>query len=1093
MLDLLIPTMSESTNYNSTVHSFYLAFFGRPADPAGLKFWSEHLGSVNGDLGVIAASFANSDEAKTRFGDDTPAERIVQIYEQLFNRGPEPAGLVFWTNAVAQGHVSLAEVAISILEGAQGTDADLALLREQAVADFTARVEASGSDYDGYAAIEAARVLVRAVTPGVSTDDIAKAVEAAVAFTDIASTNPAVVDAIATGSTLLGLFDTQRGLADPVTLVQALADVAEAAAGNPATLESLLRGGGMAKVLEVMPARASLQDVVDALAEGGLPAAIDVVYPPRPTTPPPAAGVKFTFEGVTHDAYDRVPDDNVTSERVVDVEFSFTGALKSGEKFQYSVDGGEHWHDITPVGKRLTIPEINLADGDLVDGGGDKRMALLSIDGDYVTTVQVRVANASNGTVTSTQEKITWDQTPPDGYLEFVRIEGGQDGDQATGDNVADVTFSVDYLDGYVQWRFKGDDKWVDVGKVDNSGNFTLRDIDLAEDDQTIELRVIDAAGNVGHEEEWTIDGPAGNVLKITPMADGLQIESPISGMIELDGIPVASTAQGGGVLAGVPVMVGEQLAEVEGTFTVTPTTGTALGDATGTVYTLGTSAGESIKGENLWGFGGADTLTGTYGDDILVGGDGDDTIHSKGGVDTILGGAGADTIFLEVDDEGSRLGFGEGDTLTGQFIDGGKIGGMDRIVGAEAGDQFFIEDFPRFIVPTIGDDYLTSTTIGQLSVVRGSLSSGHFWADSQGESYVMQWADGKNINSILLSDYDGAAIDLEFSSQNGFVTLADRPVPSMHTTTDFKFGAETSYIFLNGNPDNVTSLSNAAGFVLNDLVAATDVTDTYTVGVDFGVQADGSLRLGSVLKAGVYEMSWDADTFATDSGGFSAGQQKFAGGADGLIVQQGFGYKSEIVLSNPNSDYHTDTSGRVYRADATAATLVTGLNHDVVLAGGGKVTLQYQKLAGSAQDLVIGFGGDDQVQFAMTAMVTINRNFGMTIDWAQGTDSNGRVVATHLHEGAFIETDGLIANNELDMAGSDTLATLNTHLDISALADDEGLLILAHDKDGSGGALMYFVDADNSGDIGAGEVELIAMFADGVPDMEQVILVGFG
>lgn len=1094
MLHQSISKMSELTTYESAVNSFYLAFFGRPADPEGLAFWSGHLAGNGGDYRLITEAFATSKEAMVRFGDDTTAERIAEIYQQLFNRGPEDGGLAFWTNAVERGHASLADVAMSILNGAQGADADLAALRKQASADFTARVEAAGSDYSGYAAVEAARVLVRAVTPAASQEDIAKLVQAVAEFADIASNNPAVIDAISTGSSLLALFDTPRGRADPVTLAQALADVAEAAAGNPATLESLLRGGGMAKVLEVMPSRASLQDVVDALAEGGLPAAIDVVYPPRPTTPPPAAGVKFTFEGVTHDEYDRAPDDSVTNERFVDVEFSFTGALKSGEKFQYSVDGGESWHEITPVGKRLTIAELDLANGELADGG-DKRMALRSIDGDWVTTVQVRVADANDGFVTGIKQDITWDQSRPEGYLEFVRIEGGADGDLATALDEVDVTFSIDYLDdGYVQWRIKGEDKWVDVGKVDSSGNFTLHDIDLSEDDQTIEVRVIDAAGNVGFEDAWTIDGPAGNELKIMPLATGLQIASPISGAIELGGKLVTSTAQGGGVLAGVPTMVGEQAEVVSGTFTVTPTAGLDLSDTTATVYTLGTAAGESLKGTNLWGFGGDDTLTGTSGDDILIGGDGNDTIHSAGGMDTIIGGAGADWVILEVDGEGSRLGFDSGDAHTGVIANGVAIAGLDRVTGAEAGDQFFFGDGYGFITPTVSDQFLNSTAAGQMSVVRGTLSGGAFFQDGQGTSYIMQWANGGNINSILLTDYANASgIDLKFSSQSPFVTLADKPVASTFAGIEYRFGAESSRIVLTGNPHDVSGLSDVDGLVLTDLVANTDVTDTYTAGVHFGIQGDGSLRLGTTLQAGVYKMSWDADTFVTDNGDFAAGQQQFAGGADGQIVQQGFRFKGEKMLTGGLSNSMTDAASSFYRAGDTATTLITGKSQDVVLADTGKVTLQYYAMDSKAQDLIIGFGEDDGIQLAGNAMMTINRVSNMTIEWATAVGNDGRVLVTQQHEAAFIETNGLIASDELDSAGSDTLATLNAHLDIAALQQDEGVLVLAHDQGGTGGALLYVTDLDGSGDIDAGEVELIAMFAEGVPEMEQIILVGFG
>ncbi|HAK92922.1 MAG TPA: hypothetical protein DCP94_15140, partial [Massilia timonae] len=116
-------------------------------------------------------------------------------------------------DAIGAGHVSLADVAITILDAAQGTDADLVELRKQAAVDFTAQVAESGSNYAGDAALEAAGVLMRAVTLGASQDDIDQLVQATVAFTDIASSNPKVIEAIATGTTLLALFDTERGAA----------------------------------------------------------------------------------------------------------------------------------------------------------------------------------------------------------------------------------------------------------------------------------------------------------------------------------------------------------------------------------------------------------------------------------------------------------------------------------------------------------------------------------------------------------------------------------------------------------------------------------------------------------------------------------------------------------------------------------------------------------------------------------------------------------------------------------------------------------------------------------------------------------------
>lgn len=358
--------MNPQTIYSSTVNSFYLAFYGRPADPAGLAFWAEQLANNDGDLSAITQAFATSEEAQVRFGTDTVAEGISEIYQALFNRVPDTVGLTYWTNVLAQGNASLADVSIAIMNGAEGIDKSLTALRQTAVDAFTAQVEASGSLYSGYASVEAARILVRAITVNTATGDVDALVKAAVSFADTATRTPSVVDAIATGTTLLALFDTPRGKGDPVALAQALADTAKAAAGNPVTLESLLRGGGMDQVLKVMPANATLKDVVAALAKGGLPAAIEVVYPTAPvvTAPTPTFSLNLAFDHVTQSTLDQL-DDNVTNQDSADVTFSYTGLdLRADQHFEYSLDG-IHWIKtdivVDPVANTVVLKDIQLA------------------------------------------------------------------------------------------------------------------------------------------------------------------------------------------------------------------------------------------------------------------------------------------------------------------------------------------------------------------------------------------------------------------------------------------------------------------------------------------------------------------------------------------------------------------------------------------------------------------------------------------------------------------------------------------------------------------------------------------------------------
>jgi hypothetical protein len=268
-----------STTYDSTVNAFYVAFYGRPADPAGLAYWSQQLAQAGGDFSVIKDAFANSQEATVRFSSSTAADRVTEIYQQLFNRAPDAAGLSYWVDAVSKGHASMADVAIYVLQGALGSDASLVNLRQKAAADFTAHVAATGTSYDGYQAIQAGQLLVKSVNSATTSTDIDNMVSAATSLASTAKDAPSVIDSLAgSGTSLADLADTPQGKADPVALLQTLADAAKQGATDPASMAQLLRGGGMGQVLKMMPPGTSLPDLIKALHSGGMPAVTDLVY-----------------------------------------------------------------------------------------------------------------------------------------------------------------------------------------------------------------------------------------------------------------------------------------------------------------------------------------------------------------------------------------------------------------------------------------------------------------------------------------------------------------------------------------------------------------------------------------------------------------------------------------------------------------------------------------------------------------------------------------------------------------------------------------------------------------------------------------------
>ena len=79
-----------------TVASLYLAYFGRPGDPAGIAYWADQLTYGGLTQAAVTEAFARSSEAMNRFGTMTPEQQISNVYQQLLGRDPEPLGAAYW-------------------------------------------------------------------------------------------------------------------------------------------------------------------------------------------------------------------------------------------------------------------------------------------------------------------------------------------------------------------------------------------------------------------------------------------------------------------------------------------------------------------------------------------------------------------------------------------------------------------------------------------------------------------------------------------------------------------------------------------------------------------------------------------------------------------------------------------------------------------------------------------------------------------------------------------------------------------------------------------------------------------------------------
>lgn len=85
---------------SAQIQELYVAYLGRAADKAGLDYWSAELNATPATLTLedLRANFVNEQpEYAAIYGGLTREDTVVQIYNNLFGRAPDAAGLTYWT------------------------------------------------------------------------------------------------------------------------------------------------------------------------------------------------------------------------------------------------------------------------------------------------------------------------------------------------------------------------------------------------------------------------------------------------------------------------------------------------------------------------------------------------------------------------------------------------------------------------------------------------------------------------------------------------------------------------------------------------------------------------------------------------------------------------------------------------------------------------------------------------------------------------------------------------------------------------------------------------------------------------------------
>ena len=84
----------------AAVQRLYVAYFNRPADPAGLQAWELQLGTTaatQAQLTTLAnTGFSGSAEYAALYAGQSNAQIVNNLYLNLFGRSAEAAGLLHW-------------------------------------------------------------------------------------------------------------------------------------------------------------------------------------------------------------------------------------------------------------------------------------------------------------------------------------------------------------------------------------------------------------------------------------------------------------------------------------------------------------------------------------------------------------------------------------------------------------------------------------------------------------------------------------------------------------------------------------------------------------------------------------------------------------------------------------------------------------------------------------------------------------------------------------------------------------------------------------------------------------------------------------
>jgi mono/diheme cytochrome c family protein len=192
-----LASVATAPDYELAAQRLYLAYLGRPAEPAGLAFFAGVLrqDGLPGDPGALLAAYGgdprvrallDSLEASAEARELYPAadaDRLDALYRNLFNRDADGPGKAWWSEALARGTLTRAQLPLALLAAARGADPAVFDNKLALAAAFTAALDtpARAAAYQGAEATAMARQMLAQVAAATAPAAYAPLVDAVLA------------------------------------------------------------------------------------------------------------------------------------------------------------------------------------------------------------------------------------------------------------------------------------------------------------------------------------------------------------------------------------------------------------------------------------------------------------------------------------------------------------------------------------------------------------------------------------------------------------------------------------------------------------------------------------------------------------------------------------------------------------------------------------------------------------------------------------------------------------------------------------------------------------------------------------------------